>query len=56
MSLLEQDITKKGRVKTTIELDKNDSKKYKVKAICYSKLYAKELDNDYLLGFYYLVS
>lgn len=35
----------------TIELDKDDSKEYNVKAIYNSKVYIKELDNSYLLGF-----
>ena len=34
----------------------NNSKKYEGEAICNSKIYIKELDNDYhLLDFYYLV-
>ncbi len=45
MLLLEQDTTKKGRVETAIELDKGNSEEYKVKAICDSKVYAKESDS-----------
>ena len=55
MSLLEQDTTKKKQVKTAIELDKGDSKKHKVEKICNSTVYVSKSE-DYLLGFYYLVS
>ncbi len=55
-SLLEQDTTRKGRVKTAIELDEGDSKEYEVKAICDSKVYTKESDSRQLPGLYYLVS
>lgn len=49
-SLLEQDITKKGRVDNIIsrldfESDGN-SKKYKFEVICNNKVYTKELDSD----------
>lgn len=58
--LLEKNTTKKGRINQTtsqIELDKGDNKKYKIKVICNSKVYTKELDNSYHLpGLYYLVS
>ncbi len=60
MSLLEQDITKKGQVDETTSRLKfesdNNSEKYKVEAICDSKVYAKELDSGQLQGLYYLVS
>ncbi len=55
VSLLEQDTIRKERVQIAIELDKGDSKEYKVKAICNNKSYAKELDSDHLPGLYYLV-
>ncbi len=41
-------------MKTAIELDKADSKEYKVKAICDNAVYAKESEG-YLPGLYYLV-
>ncbi len=53
--LLKQDTTKKRQVKTIIERDESNGKEYKVKAICDSKVYAKELNSDYLPGFYYLI-
>ncbi len=57
MALLEQDIKKKGRVETIIELNESDSEKYEVEAICNSAVYTKELDySHYLPGLYYLVS
>ncbi len=55
MSLLEQDTTKNGRVKTAIKLDKGDSEEYKVEVIRNSKVYAKELDSGQLPGLYYSV-
>ncbi len=55
MSLLEQNTTKKGQVKTTIELNESDSKEYKFEAICDSTVYTREL-KGHLLGLYYLVS
>ena len=55
MSLLKQDtIKKKPKNKNTTELDVNNSKKYKVKAISNSAIYAKELAN-YLPRLYYLI-
>lgn len=45
ISLLEQDNTRKEQVETAIEQDKDNSKKYKVKAIYDSKVYTKEFDN-----------
>ncbi len=56
MSLLEQDITRKGQVETVIQLEEGDSKKYNVKAIRNSEIYIKESDSDHLLSLYYLVS
>ncbi len=57
MSLLEQDIIKKGRVETAIELDEGDSKEYKVEAIRDSAVYAKESESgQHLPGLYYLIS
>ncbi len=55
MSLLEQDITRKRRVETVIELDEGDSKEYEVELICDSAVYARESEG-YLPGFYYLIS
>ena len=54
MSLLEQDITKKGQVEIAIKLDKGNSKKYEMKAICNNVVYANK-SKDYLLDLYYLV-
>ncbi len=56
MSLLEPDITRKGRVETAIELDEGDSNEYEVEAICDSEVYTKESDSSQLPGLYYLVS
>ncbi len=56
MLLLEQDIIKKGRVETAIELDEGKSEEYEVEAICDSEVYAKELKSGHLPGVYYLVS
>ena len=60
MSLLEQDITRKGRVdKKVREIEfnacDNDSEEYKVEAIQDSGVYARE-SKDHLLGLYYLIS
>ena len=60
VSLLEQINTKKGRVDKKVkqmefDIDNNDSKKYKIKAIQDSAVYAKELESGYLSGFYYLI-
>lgn len=38
-----------------IKFENDDIKKYGVKAIHNSKVYAKKLDSDYLSSFYYLV-
>ncbi len=42
MLLLEQNTKKKGQVETAIELDKDDSKEYEVKAIRNSEVNTKE--------------
>ena len=58
MLLLEQDITRKEWVdENGTKLDAGDNKgnKYKVKAICDSAVYARELAG-HLPGLYYLVS
>ena len=54
MSLLKQDITKKRQVKIAIELDKGNSKEYKVEIIYNSAVYTKELEG-HLKGYNYLV-
>ena len=59
MSLLEQDITRKGQVheENAEELDAaDDSGKYKVEAIRDSTVYARESKSGHLPGFYYLAS
>ncbi len=57
MSLLEQDSTKKRWVEIAIELDKSNSKEYKIEKIHDSEIYVKELNTGYhLLGLHYLVS
>ncbi len=61
VSLLEKDITKKGRVnETTFSLkfeNDGDGKEYKIEPIRNSAVYAKELDSGHHLpGLYYLVS
>ena len=55
--MLEQDITRKEQVKKILELDvsKEGSKKYKVKAIGNSAVYGKE-SKSHLPGLYYLVA
>ena len=45
----------RGQNNVQIELDQDDSKKYKVKAICNNAFYASELEG-HLPGLYYLVS
>ncbi len=55
VSLLEQDITKKGRVEIAIKLDEGDSEEYKVEAIHDSAVYVRESEG-HLPGLYYLVS
>ena len=59
MSLLEQNITRKGQVDKTIsqlEFQDNIDKEYEVEAICDSAVYAKKSESGHLLGLYYLVS
>ena len=57
VSLLEQDTTRKERVKKVPELDADDdSKEYKVEAIRDNAVYAMELESGHLPGFYYLVA
>ena len=57
ISLLEQNTTKKERVKKVLKLDGgNNSKEYKVEAILDSAVYANESDLGHLPGFYYLVA
>ena len=61
VSLLEQDIIRKGRVdeKTAEQLEYEaggNNKEYKVEGICDSTVYARELEASYLPGLYYLVS
>ena len=57
VSLLEQDTTRKERVKKVPELDAgNNSKEYKVEAIQDSTLYTMELESGHLSRLYYLVA
>ena len=61
MYLLEQDITKKGRVdkKTAKQLKfeaGSGNEEYKVESICDSAVYARESEVGNLPGLYYLVS
>ena len=56
MSVLEQDITRKGRVdEKAMELDVGNNEEYEVEAICNSAVYARE-SAGHLPGLYYLVS
>ncbi len=61
MSLLEQDITRKGRVdnKALTELEKEfeigDDKEYEVEAIIDSTVYGQQANNSQIPGLYYLV-
>ena len=58
VSLLEKNTTKKGqadKVTSQIELDKSDSEKYKVEAICDNAFYTNESEGP-LPGLYYLIS
>ena len=57
--LLEQDTTRKEQVDeniTELEFNAGNSKKYKVKVIENSMLYAMESKSGHLLGLYYLVA
>ena len=57
MLLLEQDITKKGRVDDKTKLDTgNNSKEYKVETIWDSAVYTRESELGHLPSLYYLVS
>ena len=57
MSLLEQDITRKKRVKKVPELNARDnSKEYEVEAIWENAVYAMESESSHLPGLYYLVA
>ena len=59
MSLLEQDITRKGPVdnENAAELDAgNEGGKYKVEIIWDNEVYARELESGHLSSLYYLVS
>ena len=59
VSLLEQNITKKGRVSEKVpELDAGNeySKEYKVEAIWDSAVYANKSESGHLPGLYYLVA
>ena len=61
MSLLEQDITRKGQAdkKTAEQLEfetSGDNKEYEVEGICNSAVYARESEAGHLPGLYYLVS
>ena len=61
VSLLEQDITRKGRVDEEVrhmEFDAGDdeSGEYKVEAIWDSVVYVRKSKSGHLLGLYYLVS
>ncbi len=60
MSLLEQDITRKGRVDKALpepekEFEAGDNRKYEVEAIIDSTVYDQQA-NDQIPGLYYLVS
>lgn len=55
MSLLEQNTIRKGQAdKLQTELDKNNSEKYKIKAICNSVVYNNKSEG-HLSGFYYII-
>lgn len=56
MSLLEQEITKKGQMKKYLvpEFETSNNKEYKVKGIRDSTVYAKEADK-HLPELYYLI-
>ena len=61
MSLLEQDITRKGRVNKEVrqmkfDVGDDDSEEYEPEAIRNSAVYSKESESGLLLGLYYLVS
>ena len=57
MSLLEQDITRKKRVKKVPELDVgNEREEYEMEAIWDTAVYAEELELGHLAGLYYLIA
>ena len=56
MSLLEQNTTKKGREFLVPEFGPGNNKKYEVKAIWDSAVYARESKSGHLLSLYYLMS
>ena len=61
VSLLEQDITRKGRVdkearQMEFDAGNDESGEYKVEAIQDSAVYARESESGHLPGLYYLVS
>ena len=59
VSLLEQDITRKGQVDenaTELDAGEDDSGEYEVEAIWNSAIYAKKSELGHLPGLYYLVS
>ena len=61
--MLEQDITKKGRVdnkalpepEKELEFEAGDNKEYEVKAIIDSTVYGQQANNNQMPGLYYLV-
>ena len=58
MSLLEQDIMRKGQVDknvTILDFKASNSKEYKLEAIWDSTVYANQLEARNLSGVYYLV-
>ena len=60
MSLLEQKMTRRRRVDKKIAEQLKfeaggNNKKYKVKSICNSVVYAKESETDHLPSLYYLI-
>ena len=55
MSLLEQDITRKGQEFSGPVFEPGDNKEYEMEAIQDSAVYAKKT-NGYLPGLYYLVA
>ena len=55
MSLLKQEITRKGRDFSVPEFEPGHNKEYKVEAIRDNAVYAKEADG-HLPGLYYLVA
>lgn len=58
VSLLEQDIRRKGQAdkELEMELEAGNDIEYKMEAIWDSAVYAQELVAGHLLGFYYLIS